>query len=218
MSSRLSGIGMTSERTRSRMVERLRGQGIADEVVLAAMMAVPRHIFVDEALSSRAYEDSALPIGFGQTISNPFTVARMSELLRAGAHLNKVLEIGAGCGYQAAVLARTAREVYALERIGSLVQKARAHLRELRINNVRLKHTDGSLGFAAAGPFDGILISAAVTHVPEALLEQVAVGGRLVLPIGTAEQKLRVIERRASGLRETTYEAVKFVPLLAGTQ
>lgn len=216
MSVKLSGIGMTSQRTRARMVERLRSQGIKDEVVLEMMGSVPRHIFIDEALAHRAYEDCSLPIGFGQTISNPQTVARMSELLRGGRQLGKVLEIGTGCGYQTAVLARLAQEVYSVERISPLLAKARGHLRELRASNVKVKHADGSLGLAELGPFDGIIMTAAATHVPEALLPQLAVGGRMVFPIGTGEQRLCLIEHTEQEYRQTTLEAVKFVPLLPG--
>ncbi|OIP09548.1 MAG: protein-L-isoaspartate O-methyltransferase [Betaproteobacteria bacterium CG2_30_59_46] len=207
---------MTSQRTRVRMVERLRSQGIKDEVVLDAMASVPRHIFVDEALASRAYEDCSLPIGFGQTISNPQTVARMTELLRGGRTLVRVLEIGTGCGYQTAVLARLAQEVYSVERIAPLLMKARGHLRELRAANIKVKHADGSLGLEELGPFDGIIMTAAASHVPEALLPQLAVGGRLVFPIGAGEQRLCLIEHAAEEYRQTTLEAVKFVPLLPG--
>ena len=216
MNTRHSGIGMTSQRTRARMVERLREQGIKDEVVLAAIGAIPRHIFIDEALASRAYENISLPIGFGQTISNPYIVARMNELLRAGGELGKVLEIGTGCGYQAAVMARLAREVYSVERIVQLVGKARQHLRELRLNNVRLKHADGGVGLPDVAPFDGIIMAAAATHIPQALLAQLAIGGRLVLPLGSAEQHLHVVERTPQGYQEISLEVVKFVPLLQG--
>ncbi len=216
MTVRHSGIGMTSQRTRARMVERLREKGIKDEIVLAALNTIPRHIFVDEALASRAYEDISLPIGYGQTISNPYIVARMIEVLRGGGDIGKVLEIGTGCGYQAAVLARIAREVYSVERIAPLLGKARKSLRELRLANVRLKHGDGFLGLLEAGPFDGIIIAAAATHVPTELLHQLAPGGRMVLPIGSSEQRLRVIERTAQGFRESDLEQVKFVPLLQG--
>ncbi|MCE5180956.1 MAG: protein-L-isoaspartate(D-aspartate) O-methyltransferase [Betaproteobacteria bacterium] len=214
--SKLSGIGMTSQRTRTRFVERLRGQGIKDEVVLEAMGSIPRHIFVDEALASRAYDDCSLPIGFNQTISNPHTVARMTELLRGGKMLGKVLEIGTGCGYQTAVLSRVAQEVYSVERIAPLLTKARGHLREIRAANVRVKHADGSMGLADLGPFDGIIMTAAATHVPEALLSQLAEGGRMVFPIGTGEQRLCLVEHTAQEYRQTTLEAVKFVPLLPG--
>lgn len=216
MNVRISGIGMTSQRTRARMVERLRQAGIKDEVVLSAMGSIPRHIFVEEALASRAYEDTALPIGFGQTISNPHTVARMTEILRAGGELNRVLEIGTGCGYQAAVLSRVAREVYSVERIAPLLAKARKHLRELRFDNVRAKHADGGLGIPEAAPFDGIIMAAAATHVPRGLLEQLAVGGRLLFPLGASEQRLCLIERDLHEYRETNLEAVRFVPLLPG--
>jgi protein-L-isoaspartate(D-aspartate) O-methyltransferase len=215
---RLSGIGMTSQRTRLRMVERLREQGIRDETVLAAMAEVPRHIFVDEALQTRAYEDLALPIGFGQTISAPLTVARMLELARAGRTLGRVLEIGTGCGYQAAVLSRFVREVYSVERISGLLGKARKSLRELRAANVKVKHADGALGLEAAAPFDAIVMAAAAPAVPDALAAQLAPGGRLVMPVGTKDQKLVVIERTDRGLTETVLEDVNFVPLLPGTR
>lgn len=222
MSSRLSGIGMTSERTRTRMVERLRQQGVSDETVLAVMQSVPRHIFVDEALASRAYEDSALPIGYGQTISQPFIVARMVELLRQGVNLGRgggrVLEVGTGCGYQAAVLARLFSEVYSVERLGPLQARARQATRELRLLNLRFKHADGMLGLPEAAPFDGIIVAAAGMQVPSALLDQLAIGGRLVIPVGGKEQALRVIDRDTDGYREQTLDAVRFVPLLAGTE
>jgi protein-L-isoaspartate(D-aspartate) O-methyltransferase len=216
MNTRLSGIGMTSQRTRLRMVERLRADGIRDEVVLAAMGEIPRHIFVDEALASRAYEDVSLPIGFGQTISHPFTVARMCELARGGRPIGRVLEIGTGCGYQAAVLSRLAREVYSVERIAGLISKARIRLRELNCRNVKLKHTDGHLGLKDAAPFDAIVMAAAATHVPRALTDQLSEGGRLVLPLGAREQRLILIQRTASGVEESMLDQVKFVPLLAG--
>jgi protein-L-isoaspartate(D-aspartate) O-methyltransferase len=216
MSSRHSGIGMTSQRTRLRMVERLRDQGIRDEVVLGAFADIPRHIFVDEALAHRAYEDISLPIGFGQTISQPWVVARMLELARGGHALGKVLEVGTGCGYQAALLSRLAQEVYSVERISALLMKARVHLRELRIANVRLKHADGHFGMKDSGPFDAIVMAAAASHVPEALRDQLAEGGRLVLPLGTREQNLTLVERTAEGFVQTTLEPVRFVPLLPG--
>ena len=217
MNVRICGIGMTSQRTRLRMVDRLRSQGIKDEVVLSVMGSIPRHIFIEEALSSRAYEDTALPIGFGQTISNPYTVARMTEILRNGQDLGKVLEIGTGCGYQSAVLARLAREVFTVERISPLLTKARKNLREAHCNNVRARHADGGIGIAEAAPFDAIIMTAASTHIPSALLQQLAVGGRLVMPVGTGEQqRLHLIERMPKEYAETVLEAVKFVPLLAG--
>ncbi len=217
MSSVISGIGMTSQRTRQRMLARLRTQGISDEVTLAAMESVPRHIFVDEALSSRAYEDVSLPIGFGQTISQPYTVARMTEILRGKGQLGKVLEIGTGCGYQTAVLARLAREVYSVERISPLLMKARGNLRELRMRNIKLKHADGTMGLPELAPYDGIMVTAASGHVPQDLLAQLAVGGRMVIPVGTDEQALYLIERTESEYRQTKLETVKFVPLLGGT-
>ena len=216
---RTSGVGMTSQRTRQRMIERLRSLGIRDETVLAVMNEIPRHIFVDEALASRAYEDIALPLGFGQTISSPYTVARMTELARAGGALNKVLEIGTGCGYQTAVLARVAREVHSIERLAQLIGKARRHLREVRALNTRLRYGDGMQGLPQAAPFDAIVIAAAATHLPETLLAQLAVGGRMVLPIGNGEeQRLCVVERTAQGYNERRMDAVKFVPLRAGTE
>jgi protein-L-isoaspartate(D-aspartate) O-methyltransferase len=208
---------MTSLRTRERMLVRLREQGIQDEVVLAAISAIPRHIFVDEALSIRAYEDVSLPIGFGQTISQPYIVARMSEILRSGKPLLKVLEIGTGCGYQTAVLSRLAKEVYSVERIRPLVMKARNHLRELKCINVKLDHADGNMGLAQLAPFDAILVTAAASHIPQDLLDQLAVGGRLVIPVGTEEQILYLVERVSeSNYRQTKLEPVKFVPLLGG--
>jgi protein-L-isoaspartate(D-aspartate) O-methyltransferase len=208
---------MTSQRTRMRMVERLRGLGIRDEVVLAAMGEVPRHIFVDEALASRAYDDFALPLGFGQTISSPYIVARMSELARNGAAIGKALEIGTGCGYQTAVLARLAKEVYSVERLAPLVSKARAHLREVHVTNARLRHGDGLNGMPALAPFDAIVMAAAATHVPESLLGQLAVGGRMVLPmVSNRKQRLCVIERTMQGYNEKKMDDVRFVPLLPG--
>lgn len=213
-----AGIGMTSLRTRERMLVRLREQGIKDEVVLSAMSAIPRHIFVDEALSIRAYEDVSLPIGFGQTISQPYIVARMTELLRNGKALQKVLEIGTGCGYQTAVLSRLAKEVYSVERIRPLVMKARGHLRELKCINVKLDHADGNMGLAQIAPFDAIIVTAAASHIPQDLLDQLAINGRLIIPVGTDEQMLYLVERLTTlDYRHSKLEAVKFVPLLGGT-
>lgn len=212
-----SGIGMTSQRTRERMVARLREQGLQDEVVLSAMQSIPRHIFVDEALSIRAYEDVSLPIGFSQTISQPYIVAKMSEILRHGQPLNKVLEIGTGCGYQTAVLSTITKEVYSVERIRPLVMKARGHLRELKCVNVKLAHADGNIGLANLAPFDGIIVTAAATHIPQELLDQLAIGGRMVIPVGTQEQVLTLIVRTSeSQYQQTALEPVKFVPLLGG--
>lgn len=212
-----SGIGMTSSRTRERMLTRLREQGIKDELVLSAMGEIPRHIFVDEALSIRAYEDVSLPIGFGQTISQPYIVARMTEVLRNGGALGKVLEIGTGCGYQTAVLSKIADEVFSLERIRPLVMKARSHLRTLKCSNVKLDHADGSIGLSAYAPFQGIIVTAAASHIPEELLAQLAEGGKMVIPVGTTSQTLYLIERTATEYKQTKLETVKFVPLLGGT-
>lgn len=207
---------MTSYRTRMRMIERLRAQGITDEVVLSVMGAIPRHLFVEEALASRAYEDVALPINYGQTISSPWMVARMSELLRANSALNKVLEIGTGCGYQTAVLARLARLVYSIERIGPLLTKTRIRLHKLQVRNIHLKHADGLLGLSDAAPFDGIIMTAVTTHIPDTLLEQLAVGGKIVFPRGSQKQNLCIIERNSQGYAEKILEEVNFVPIISG--
>ncbi len=209
------GIGMTSGRTRQRMVDALRKEGITDERVLGAMLEIPRHLFVDEGIASRAYEDVALPIGHGQTISAPSTVALMTQLLLERP-AGKVLEIGTGCGYQTAILAKLVREVYTLERIAPLMDKARRHLRDLRFYNVRYKHVDGHAGYPEGGPYDAILMAASATHVPDALRKQLAVGGRMVLPVGTEEQWLYVVDRRESGFVEQKRAPVRFVPLLPG--
>lgn len=214
-----AGIGMTSARTRGRMVERLREQGISDTLVLAAMGAVPRHLFIDEALQSRAYEDTALPIGFGQTISSPYIVARMTELARAscaGSGLGRVLEVGTGCGYQAAVLAQLAREVVSIERIATLVGKTRKRLRDLRLNNIKLKHGDGMQGLAEGAPYEAIVVAAAFGSVPSALKLQLADGGRLIMPLGDDAQVLLMVTRTGDTFQEEKLEAVKFVPLLPG--
>jgi len=212
------GIGMTSQRTRDRMIARLREKGITDEAVLAAMREVPRHLFVEEAISSRAYEDTALPIGFEQTISQPYVVARMIETLRAGEKLGKVLEVGTGCGYQAAVLAALSREVYSMERIAALLEKARTNLRPMRLANLRLTYGDGAKGLPEAAPFDAIILAAAAPGIPKALLEQLAPGGRLVAPVGNNEQELVLVENRKEGFVETRMDAVRFVPLRGGKQ
>lgn len=211
-----SGIGMTSQRTRMRMIDRLRQQGITDEMVLSKMSEIPRHIFVEEALASRAYEDTPLPISFGQTISSPWIVARMSELLRAGQQLNSVLEIGTGCGYQTAVLSKLANKVCSIERIGPLLTNTRIRLHKLQIKNIFLRHADGLNGLAEFGPFDGIIMTAVTTHVPPALLAQLAEGGRMVFPKGNQKQHLHFIERNAKGYTETVLEEVNFVPILSG--
>jgi protein-L-isoaspartate(D-aspartate) O-methyltransferase len=216
-----AGIGMTSPRTRARMIERLREQGIGDEVVLAAINAVPRHIFVDEALAIRAYEDVPLPIGHGQTISQPWVVARMTELARNGRDLDNVLEVGTGCGYQTAVLANVARHVYSVERIGALVAKARRNLQSLKLKNVSLKHGDGSHDLGEALAVDAIVVTAGATHVPTALLRYLKPGGRMVLPLAQPGeerglQRLTVLDLSPVGIKEQTLDAVRFVPLLSG--
>lgn len=216
MNSMHAGIGMTSARTRGRMIERLRTQGIQDETVLAAMNSVPRHAFIDEALSSRAYDDVSLPIGHAQTISQPYIVARMTEILRNGKQLGRVLEVGTGCGYQAAVLSYVAKEVYTVERIQPLFSKAKKQLFDLKLRNVFVRHADGTSGLTDGTPFDGIIMACAAPALSATLKEQLAVGGRMVLPIGTQEQFLYLIEREANGFRETRLEPVKFVPLLMG--
>ena len=214
----LADAGRAAMRARARMVERLRTQGVRDEKVLAAMTQVPRHQFVQEGLAYSAYDDTALPIGFQQTISQPFVVARMIELLRAGRELGRTLEVGAGCGYQAAVLSFVAAEVYAVERIRPLLDRARENLRTLRRPNVRLKHADGNLGLPEAAPFDTIIVAAAAPSVPQALKEQLAPGGRLMIPVGTGDQRLVLVERQGGTFRESRLEAVRFVPLLTGTE
>jgi protein-L-isoaspartate(D-aspartate) O-methyltransferase len=215
-----AGIGMTSQRTRARMVERLREQGIRDERVLDALAEVPRHLFVEEALASRAYEDNALPIGFSQTISQPYVVARMIEqLVRGAATPGKVLEIGTGCGYQAAVLARLFREVYSIERINGLHERARANLLGLRLANLRLVHGDGHAGLEKAAPFQAIVVAAAAREVPAALLGQLAPGGRMILPLGEPRreaQRLVLLERSGRAIIETELDPVRFVPLQSG--
>ena len=219
---RLSDIGMTSTRTRAQPLDHSRADGIRDEVVLAAMNAVPRHIFVDEALAIRAYDDVPLPIGHGQTISQPWVVARMTELARAGRELGRVLEIGTGCGYQTAVLAQLAAEVYTVERIATLVTKARRNLQALKAKNVRLMHGDGTADLGEDLQCDAIVVTAGTTHVPPGLLKYLAPGGRMVLPLtqhgehGDGVQRLTVIERGPGGFREQTFDAVRFVPLLPG--
>lgn len=215
---KITGVGMTSQRTRARMIERLREQGIRDEQVLAAIAAVPRHIFVEEALASRAYEDTALPLGFSQTISQPFIVARMIEVLRSGRELGKTLEVGAGCGYQAAVLALLAKEVFAVERIEPLLARAKQNLSTIQQFNVRLKYADGNFGLPEAAPFDTIIVAAAASRVPPALLQQLAPGGRMILPLGGSEQYLSLIEHRTEGYVETRLDGVRFVPLLSGIE
>jgi protein-L-isoaspartate(D-aspartate) O-methyltransferase len=218
-SSRHGGIGMTSQRTRLRMIERLRGHGIRDEVVLAALSEVPRHLFVDEALASRAYDDFALPLGFGQTISSPYIVARMTELARGGGALGKVLEIGTGCGYQTAVLAPFVQHIYSVERIHPLLERAKQNLRQLGVANVSLRHSDGWHGWRSQAPFQGILCAAAPEEIPLELLEQLDDGGRLIIPVGErGNQYLVRITRDGDEFRRRELTAVSFVPLVEGTE
>lgn len=219
--SKFTGSGMTSDRTRARMVEVLRTKGVKIERVLSVMGEVPRHVFVEEALQERAYEvDKALPIGHGQTISTPEIVAIMSSLLCEGVlgTPKKVLEIGTGCGYQTAVLAKLSKEVYTVERIAPLMDRARRTLRDLRYFNIIFKHADGHFGYADGGPYEGIIMTAAATRVPEELKQQLVIGGRLVLPVGkeSESQKLTVIDRTASGFTEKVVHDVRFVPLVPG--
>ena len=214
MNTRLPGIGMTSARTRERLLQRLRDNGIHDETVLAALSKVPRHLFVDEALASRAYEDTALPIGHNQTISQPYIVARMTEQLFANG-ARRVLEIGTGCGYQTAILCELAREVYSVERLAPLHQSARRVLQELGYRNFRLKLGDGSAGWPEYAPYDGILVTAAAADVPMALLGQLAPGGQLVIPVGApARQELLSIRLTDEGYIRERLEMVNFVPLI----
>lgn len=216
MRSHIHGIGMTSQRTRDRLIERLREKGIRNEQVLEVMRRTPRHLFVDEALSSRAYEDTALPIGYNQTISQPYIVARMTEILME-VKPQKVLEVGTGSAYQAAVLAQLVPKVYTVERILALVPLARQRLRELNLRNVSLKQSDGSWGWPQQAPFDAILVTAAPAEIPPALLEQLADGGRLVIPVGAGSgQTLAVITRRGNTYKREDLEPVTFVPLVGG--
>lgn len=210
------GIGMTSQRTRNRLIERLKEQGISNNDVLQVMADTPRHLFVDEALSHRAYEDSALPIGYGQTISQPYTVARMTELLLEMGPLTKVLEIGTGCGYQTAILSALVARVYSVERIEALQKKAQQRLHELGYRNVRCKLADGNWGWPEYGPYNGILAAAANTEVPASLMQQLADGGRLIIPIGDDEQQLVLVIRDGETFHRYELEAVKFVPFLPG--
>ena len=212
----LQGIGMTSQRTRERLIQRLMDQGITRFEVLEAIRSVPRHLFVDEALAHRSYEDTALPIGYGQTLSQPYMVARMSELALAKGRPKKVLELGSGSGYQTAILAALADEICAIERIKPLLERARKQLRALRIRNVRLRHGDGLEGWAAEAPFDLILGAAAPEHLPTVLLEQLAPGGRLILPVGGRTQQLMMVTATPEGFVEEVIEQVNFVPMISG--
>ena len=214
----LAGIGMTSQRTRNRLVQRLRDSGIENEKVLQVIAATPRHIFIDEALAHRAYEDTALPIGHGQTISQPYIVAKMTELLLANGPLNKVLEIGTGSGYQTSVLAPLVGKLYSVERIEPLLKKARQRVRSLKLNNVSLKLSDGTWGWPECGPYDAILAAAAPEEIPQSLLDQLADGGRMILPVGGEKQILVLVERRGEHFKRTELEDVKFVPFLSGVK
>ncbi|NOQ69862.1 MAG: protein-L-isoaspartate(D-aspartate) O-methyltransferase [Gammaproteobacteria bacterium] len=218
MSNDIQGIGMTSQRTRDRLVERLREKGIKNERVLEVMRTTPRHIFVDEAMAHRAYEDTALPIGHGQTISQPYIVARMTEILLEGGIPDVVLEVGTGSGYQSAILSRLVPKVYTVERISALLQKAREAHHKLGLLNVFSKHSDGSWGWEPKAPYYAIMVTAAPQSVPPGLLEQLAVGGRMVIPVGTKDgvQQLKIYTRTAEGFEESTQEYVRFVPLLDG--
>ena len=218
----LDGIGMTSRRTRDRLIERLREKGIDDQRVLETMRMIPRHIFVDEALAHRAYEDIALPIGFNQTISQPYIVALMTQVLfsdgDATVKRESVLEIGTGSGYQASVLAHMAKRVYSVERISGLVDYAKSRFKALKIRNIRVKHDDGNLGWAQQGPFDAIMVTAGAPGVPDMLVEQLNVGGRVVIPVVQGDsQSLLIIDKTSRGLQQTNIADVRFVPLLRGT-
>ena len=207
---------MTSQRTRERLIQRLMDQGITRPEVLEAIRSVPRHLFVDEALAHRSYEDTALPIGYGQTLSQPYVVARMSELALAQGRPKKVLELGSGSGYQTAILASLVDEICAIERIKPLLERARKQLRALRVRNVRLRHGDGLDGWASEAPFDLILGAAAPEHLPTQLLEQLAPGGRLILPVGGERQQLMMVTATPEGFVEEVIEEVNFVPMVRG--
>ena len=212
-----SGIGMTSQRTRDRLADKLSDMGIQSEEVLESIRKTPRHLFVDEALASRAYENTALPIGFSQTISQPYIVAKMTEALIKDRKLNNVLEVGTGCGYQTVILSQFATQVYTVERINGLLMRARERFHKLGIRNIRAKHADGNVGWPEYAPFDGIIVAAAPIGVPEALLEQLAIDGRLIIPVGkSGSQKLLLITRTADGFEEEYLDAVSFVPMLGG--
>ena len=213
----LNGIGMTSQRTRERLIGRLMEQGVKNHRVLDIMRTTARHIFLDEALSHRAYEDVALPIGYSQTISQPFIVAHMTEALVNSGELGRVLEIGTGCGYQTAIIAQLAEEIYSVERIKPLLDRARKNLKLLGLRNIELKHDDGSLGWSDKGPFDAIITTAAPQQIPQELVGQLAEGGRLIIPVGgEAGQELQLITRRSNDYSVEVLSKVRFLPLLAG--
>lgn len=217
MNSEFSGIGMTSLRARDRLIDQLREMGIRSEVVLGLIRSIPRHIFIDEALASRAYDNTALPIGYNQTISQPYIVARMTEALIANGIPDVILEIGTGCGYQTAILSRLAKKVYTVERIDALLVRARARFHALGCRNIRARHGDGSAGWPERGPFNGILASAAPVGVPTGIPEQLALGGKLIMPVGKiGEQELLTITSTPEGLIEERLDWVSFVPMLEG--
>ncbi|MFV1997601.1 MAG: protein-L-isoaspartate(D-aspartate) O-methyltransferase [Acidiferrobacterales bacterium] len=217
MNSSRKGVGMTSQRTRDRLIARLRDKGISDDRVLEVMSVVPRHLFVDEALASRAYEDDALPIGFGQTISQPYIVALMTSALLTDSVPRRVLEVGTGCGYQTAILASLIDDVYTVERVEPLMKSARRRLVGLRYRNIHYRLADGSLGWPQQAPFDAIITTAAAVEMPGALKEQLVEGGRLVIPVGQGGvQELRLITRTPDGFEENLLELVNFVPLISG--
>ena len=212
-----SGIGMTSQRTRDRLAEKLVEMGIQSDVVLNAIRNTPRHLFVDEALASRAYENTALPIGFNQTISQPYIVAKMTEALIKNRTLKNVLEVGTGCGYQTIIMAQFTKRIYTIERINGLLTRARERFQQLRFSNIRSKHADGNIGWPEHAPYDGIIVAAAPIGVPEALLEQLAVNGRLIIPVGkTGEQKLLLFTREEEGYEKKIIDSVSFVPMIGG--
>jgi len=215
----LDGIGMTSQRTRSRLVERLREKGIKEESVLKAIETTPRHIFIDEAMAHRAYEDTALPIGMGQTISQPYIVARMTELLVDSGIMGNILEIGTGCGYQTSILAKVSFQVYSIERIAALQDKAIERFKNLQLDNITCRHGDGYLGWKEHAPFDAIIVTAAPDSIPPKLVEQLAIGGRMIIPVTqtSGDQKLLLLEKTEDGMTQLDVESVKFVPLLSGT-
>lgn len=218
MNAHHQGIGMTSQRTRERLIKRLEEQGITNQSVLDVIRQTPRHIFVDEALASRAYEDTALPIGHGQTISQPYIVARMTEALVESGPLEKALEVGTGSGYQSAVLSHFAETVYTVERIEPLLMQARRRFIELRRRNIRTHHSDGNWGWPEREPFDGIIVTAAPVDIPKSLLQQLKLGGRLVMPVGqSGQQELILITRTETGFEKETLNHVSFVPMLGGT-
>jgi protein-L-isoaspartate(D-aspartate) O-methyltransferase len=213
----LNGVGMTSQRTRDRLTQRLRDQGIVDERILDVINSTPRHAFIDEALAHRAYEDTALPIGFNQTISQPYIVAKMTEALLAEGPLKKVLEVGTGSGYQAAVLAQLVEKIYTVERISGLLEKATARFKMLGLRNIMSKHADGGMGWPEKGPFDGIIVTASPRRIPDELIGQLAEGGRMIVPLGVADrQELVLVVKTANEVSTEVLEAVRFVPLVGG--